>query len=155
MCYIMCVKSMITFLACRYHSGEKTAPVLTIFIGGNHEASNYLQEFPYGGWVAPNIYYLGYAGVVRVGGLRIGGLSGIYKGPDYLKGHYEKSPYSEDSKRSVYHVRNLEVFRLKQVRSVGSHEQLCDVWCCVVSPLSCVVYTYCIFITSFYVPQWD
>lgn len=100
----------------RYYSGEKKAPVLTIFIGGNHEASNYLQEFPYGGWVAPNIYYLGYAGVVRFGGLRIGGLSGIYKGPDYLKGHYEKPPYTGESVRSVYHVRNLEVFRLKQVR---------------------------------------
>ncbi|KAG0710194.1 Lariat debranching enzyme [Chionoecetes opilio] len=102
----------------RYHSGEKKAPVLTIFIGGNHEASNYLQELPYGGWVAPNIYYLGYAGVVRYGGLRIGGLSGIYKGPDYLKGHYEKTPYNNSSIRSVYHVRNLEVFRLKQVRSM-------------------------------------
>jgi len=44
---------------CRYYSGEKKAPVLTIFIGGNHEASNYLQELPYGGWVAPNIYYIG------------------------------------------------------------------------------------------------
>ncbi|ROT77735.1 Lariat debranching enzyme [Penaeus vannamei] len=99
----------------KYYSGEKKAPVLTIFIGGNHEASNYLQEFPYGGWVAPNIYYLGYAGVVRFGGLRIGGLSGIYKGPDYLKGHYEKPPYTGESVRSVYHVRNLEVFRLKQL----------------------------------------
>lgn len=104
----------------RYHSGEKKAPVMTIFIGGNHEASNYLQELPYGGWVAPNIYYMGYAGVVRYGGLRIGGLSGIYKGPDYLKGHYEKTPYSEDSIRSVYHVRNLEVFRLKQLS--GDHD---------------------------------
>jgi len=37
----------------RYYSGELVAPVLTIFIGGNHEASNYLQELPYGGWVAP------------------------------------------------------------------------------------------------------
>ena len=46
-------------ICCRYYSGEKKAPVLTIFIGGNHEASNYLQELPYGGWVAPNIYYLG------------------------------------------------------------------------------------------------
>lgn len=99
----------------KYHSGEKQAPVLTIFIGGNHEASNYLQELPYGGWVAPNIYYMGYAGVVRFGGLRIGGLSGIYKGPDYLKGHFEKSPYSGETARSVYHVRNLEVFRLKQL----------------------------------------
>ena len=49
-------------LSFQYYSGEKKAPVLTIFIGGNHEASNYLQELPYGGWVAPNIYYLGYAG---------------------------------------------------------------------------------------------
>lgn len=60
----------------KYYSGEKVAPILTIFIGGNHEASNYLQELPYGGWVAPNIYYLGYAGCVNVNGIRIAGLSG-------------------------------------------------------------------------------
>ena len=46
-------------VCCRYYSGEKKAPVLTIFIGGNHEASNHMQELSYGGWVAPNIYYLG------------------------------------------------------------------------------------------------
>lgn len=34
----------------RYYSGEKVAPVLTIFIGGNHEASNHSWELPYGGW---------------------------------------------------------------------------------------------------------
>ena len=34
-------KSMCTFY--KYYSGEAIAPVLTIFIGGNHEASNYLQ----------------------------------------------------------------------------------------------------------------
>jgi lariat debranching enzyme len=27
-----------------YYNGTKKAPVLTIFIGGNHEASNYLHE---------------------------------------------------------------------------------------------------------------
>ena len=46
----------------KYYSGEKTAPVLTIFIGGNHEASNHLRELYYGGWVAPKIYYLGSSG---------------------------------------------------------------------------------------------
>jgi hypothetical protein len=57
--------------------------VLTVFIGGNHEASNYLWELYHGGWVAPNIYYLGAAGVVNVGGLRVAGLSGIYKREHY------------------------------------------------------------------------
>ncbi|XP_060519457.1 lariat debranching enzyme [Cylas formicarius] len=99
----------------KYYSGEKKAPVLTVFIGGNHEASNFLQELPYGGWVAKNIYYLGYAGVINIAGIRIAGLSGIYKGRDFLRGRFEKAPYDENSKRSVYHIRNLEVFRLKQL----------------------------------------
>ncbi|XP_017843793.1 lariat debranching enzyme [Drosophila busckii] len=99
----------------KFYSGERLAPILTIFIGGNHEASNYLQELPYGGWVAPNIFYLGYAGVVNVNGIRIGGISGIYKGHDFLRGHHEFPPYSEQSCRSVYHVRQLEVFRLQQL----------------------------------------
>ncbi|KAL5006185.1 hypothetical protein ScPMuIL_017343 [Solemya velum] len=99
----------------KYYSGEKTAPILTIFVGGNHEASNYLQELPYGGWVAPNIFYMGYACVIKFGGLRIAGLSGIFKNKDFLKGHHEHPPYSEDTKRSAYHVRNLEIFRMKQI----------------------------------------
>ena len=106
-------KEMCSFY--KYYSGEKVAPVLTIFIGGNHEASNYLQELPYGGWVAHNIFYMGYAGVISVSGLRIGGLSGIYKGCDYLRGHFETPPYDNSSMRSVYHIRNLETFRLKQL----------------------------------------
>lgn len=57
----------------------------------------------------------GYAGVIQIGGIRIGGISGIYKKHDYNKGHFERVPYDEQSKRSVYHVRNLEVFRLKQI----------------------------------------
>lgn len=34
-------KDMCSFY--KYYSGELVAPVLTIFVGGNHEASNYLQ----------------------------------------------------------------------------------------------------------------
>nr|XP_044611050.1 lariat debranching enzyme isoform X2 [Equus asinus] len=99
----------------RYYAGEKKAPVLTIFIGGNHEASNHLQELPYGGWVAPNIYYLGLAGVVKYRGVRIGGISGIFKSHDYRKGHFECPPYTPATIRSIYHVRNIEVYKLKQV----------------------------------------
>ncbi|KAG3270717.1 lariat debranching enzyme isoform X1 [Ictidomys tridecemlineatus] len=100
----------------RYYSGEKKAPVLTVFIGGNHEASNHLQELPYGGWVAPNIYYLGLAGVVKYRGVRIGGISGIFKSHDYRKGHFEYPPYNPSTIRSIYHVRNIEVYKLKQLK---------------------------------------
>ncbi|CAG2237878.1 DBR1 [Mytilus edulis] len=112
--------------------GEKKAPILTIFVGGNHEASNYLQELPYGGWVAPNIYYMGYAGVIQVGGVRIAGCSGIFKGHNAHKGHYEHPPYNEDAKRSAYHVRALEIFRLKQltrpVKIFVSHDWPRNIW---------------------------
>eukprot|EP00741_Cyanophora_paradoxa_P005155 tig00000863_g4997.t1 len=99
----------------KYYSGELRAPVPTIFIGGNHEASNHMWELYYGGWVCPNIYFLGYAGVVRFGGLRIAGLSGIFKENHYRLGHFERAPYGEGEMRSAYHVRELEVFRLKQL----------------------------------------
>lgn len=108
-------KDMCSFY--KYYSGEAIAPLLTVFIGGNHEASNYLQELAFGGWVAPNIYYLGYAGVIDVNGVRIGGLSGIFKGFDYLQGHHEKPPYDDNTMRSCYHIRNVDVFRLKQLAS--------------------------------------
>ena len=97
----------------KYYSGMKKAPILTIFVGGNHEASSYLQELYYGGWVAPNIYYLGAAGVVQYRGIRIAGVSGIYKQWDYRKGRHEFPPYDNSTLRSVYHVRNVEVARLK------------------------------------------
>ncbi|KAG7356580.1 lariat debranching enzyme [Nitzschia inconspicua] len=97
----------------KYYSGEKSAPILTVFIGGNHEASQPLRELYYGGWVAPNIYYLGAAGVIEFAGLRIGGISGIYKSHDYELGHFESVPYDNSSLRSVYHVRNVDVLRMK------------------------------------------
>ncbi|CDP20997.1 unnamed protein product [Coffea canephora] len=106
-------KSMKSFW--KYYSGEKVAPFPTIFIGGNHEASNYLWELYYGGWVAPNIYFLGFAGVIKFGNIRIGGLSGIYKEYDYHKGHFEKLPYDKKDVRTVYHIREYDVHKLMQV----------------------------------------
>jgi len=98
-----------------YVNGSKVAPVLTIIIGGNHEASNILQNLYYGGWIAPNIYFLGYAGVVCINdSIKIGGLSGIYNSNHYHNTHFEVPPYSPDALRSVYHVRELEIFRLAQ-----------------------------------------
>jgi lariat debranching enzyme len=100
-----------------YYAGTRVAPYLTIFIGGNHEASNYMWEMYYGGWAAPRIYYMGAANVVRLGPLRIAGLSGIWKGYNYKKPHYERLPYNGDDVKSIYHVRELDVRKLLQIRS--------------------------------------
>jgi len=109
----------------KYYAGVLRAPVLTIFIGGNHEASNHLWELPFGGWVAPNIYYLGDAGVVRFGGLRLAGLSGIYNARNYAALKYERPPYDEATLRSSFHVRRFDVDRLMQLaresRSIEPH----------------------------------
>ena len=111
-----------------YYSGQKVAPILTIMVGGNHEASNYLQELHYGGWVAPNIYYLGAAGVInickktsssRVSSFRIGGVSGIYSSHHYRLGRFEVPPYGQSELRSVYHTREVEVKRLEALASMN------------------------------------
>ncbi|EKM74736.1 hypothetical protein AGABI1DRAFT_123560 [Agaricus bisporus var. burnettii JB137-S8] len=96
----------------KYYTGEKSAPILTIAIGGNHEASNYMWELYHGGWLAPNIYFLGHAGCVRVNGFSIAGASGIFKPYDFRKGNFERLPYSPDSLRSIYHIREFNVLRL-------------------------------------------
>ncbi|KAI7872966.1 lariat debranching enzyme, C-terminal domain-containing protein [Spinellus fusiger] len=107
-------KEMGTFW--KYYSGAVKPPYPTIFIGGNHEASNYLWELYHGGWVSKDIYYLGNAGVINFNGVRIGGISGIYKSGDYKKGHYESAPYSPSDMRSVYHVREYDVKKLMRIQ---------------------------------------
>lgn len=107
-------RAMNTFY--KYYSGEKRAPVLTLYVAGNHEASNYHMELFHGGWVAPNIWYMGAAGVVRVGGLRIAGLSGIYNRRHFGAGHFERLPLDRSTERSAYHVRAADVERLLRLR---------------------------------------
>ncbi|KAI9218199.1 lariat debranching enzyme, C-terminal domain-containing protein [Blastocladiella britannica] len=96
----------------KYYSEQKTAPYLTIVIGGNHESSAYMWELYHGGWLAPNIYFLGYAGAIRLGTLRIAGMSGIWNEKHYRLGHYENAPYNADSLRSAYHTRLHEAIQM-------------------------------------------
>ncbi|KAJ3223276.1 lariat debranching enzyme [Clydaea vesicula] len=99
-----------------YYNKLKKPPCPVVFIGGNHEASNYLWELYHGGWVASDIYFMGFAGVINFGGLRIAGLSGIYKQLHYDCGHFESQPMVGDDMRSIYHVRKFNIFRLAQIK---------------------------------------
>lgn len=100
----------------KYYRGTAKAPILTLFIGGNHEAASHLYELYYGGWVAPNIYYMGVANVLRFGPLRIAGMSGIWKGYNYNRPHIERLPFNSDDIKSFYHVREIDVRKLLQIR---------------------------------------
>lgn len=110
----------------KYYTGEKIAPVLTIFIGGNHECSSYLAELKYGGWVAPNIFYLGQFGAVEYRGIRIGGISGIYNHSSFLRNLPDPTiPYTESTLRSAYHVRPITYLKasfLGNVEAFISHD---------------------------------
>ena len=118
----------------RYHVGESVAPYLTLFVGGNHEASHYLAEVPLGGWVARHIYYLGRAGALRCAssGWRLAGLSGIYKDEDYRRAHDERVPFRDADQRSVYHVRERDARCLSEALlccapTTASTTPVCDV----------------------------
>ena len=66
---------------------------------------NYLWELYYGGWAAPNIYYLGHAGVVKFGGIRIGGLSGIFNGRHYKQVRHALRSIKAKKVNSAHNIR--------------------------------------------------
>lgn len=61
-----------------FHRGAARFPWPMWFIGGNHEPWPFLDGVG-AGEVAPGVRFIGRAGVVEVCGLRIAGLSGIYR----------------------------------------------------------------------------
>jgi lariat debranching enzyme len=89
-----------------------------------------MRELNFGGWLAPKIYYLGAAGCVNMrlnlakfkskvpdltddqelSILRILGVSGIFKPYSFFQDH-PILPFDKDTKRSCYHVRQLETLR--------------------------------------------
>ena len=102
----------------KYYTGKIKAPYITIFVGGNHEASNYLEQNYYGGWVAPNIYYLGRSGVINVKGIRIGGLSCIYNKYDYFRGNFEKNEQEiKGDKKTIFHLREFEIAKMSHIKN--------------------------------------
>ena len=109
----------------------------TVFIGGNHEASNHLWEAYYGGYLAKNIAFLGYSGSLLFGKrrscaegsstprefIRIGGMSGIYKSNDYDISYCERLPYGEGHLRSMYHIRSFEIFKMRHLKCFVDSQQ--------------------------------
>ena len=58
---------------------------------------------------------MGSSNVVNVCGLRVAGISGIYKKYDFERGFYETFPFDHDEIKSVYHQREFDVMKLSLV----------------------------------------
>ncbi|GMF03641.1 unnamed protein product [[Candida] boidinii] len=89
----------------------------------NHEASNYLFELSNGGYVAPNIYYLGKNGSIWYKGLKISGMSGIFNEHNFMKPSFENVPFNNSSIRSIYHYRRTDFLSL-YLMSEHTHDSI-------------------------------
>ncbi len=61
-----------------YASGVRSMRRPFVFVGGNNEDFEDLETIPDGGVLAPNVEYLGRAGMKVLAGIRVAYLSGIY-----------------------------------------------------------------------------
>ena len=88
--------------------GEEQFPLPMIFIGGNHEPWNYLDENRDGGILVPNIEFLGRVGRREVNGLVIGGLSGVYS-PKYFDKPHPDIPYPVSSRKQATYFNSEDI----------------------------------------------
>ncbi len=99
-----------------YADGVRTMKRPLYFIAGNNEDFEALHDTPEGLQLAPNVHYLGRAGVKELHGLRVGYLSGIHA-PRFYEQPL-KRPRSLDTAKQAGYFRASEVERLSQLRDV-------------------------------------
>ena len=92
----------------RFFSGEEQFPIPMVFIGGNHEPWNYLDENKDGGILVPNIEFLGRVGAREINGLVIGGVSGVYS-PRYFDKPHPDLPYPASFRKQVTYFNSLDI----------------------------------------------
>jgi len=92
-----------------FHRGKADFPWPVYFIGGNHEPYGFLDELPDGGPVAANCFYLGRAGAVELSGLKVAGLSGIYRDDCFTAPRPPISEIARQSNKAYIYFTEAEV----------------------------------------------
>ena len=96
----------------KLYTGEIQMPVPTIVVGGNHEAMDWLFLLPFGGWLAPNVFYAGRANSLVFGDTTISSISGLYRSNFYYQPVNEKYPIRSNDMTSSHHIRAFSDFQL-------------------------------------------
>lgn len=89
-------------------------PIPTLFIGGNHEPWNVLEALPEGGFLQPNLEYLGRSGIRTFDSLRIAGLSGVHSPRAFDKPRHPW-PFPPDQARDASYYRRGDLDRLAKL----------------------------------------
>lgn len=99
-----------------YADGARRMARPLAFIGGNNEDFETLHTMPDGGQLAPDVVYLGRAGVRELAGLRVAYLSGIHA-PRFFDQPLAV-PASRDTRKQAGYFRREEVERVRAARDV-------------------------------------
>lgn len=95
-----------------FYSGKFTFPWPIYFIGGNHEPYGWLDTLEAGAMLTKHCYYLGRTPMIHQYGLRIRGLSGIYKSSFFTK---ERPKYTE---HATIPLKNYTFFTENEVENL-------------------------------------
>lgn len=96
----------------KLYTGERKSKIPILIVGGNHEACDFLHLLPFGGWLAPNVFYAGRANSLKCGDITMSFLSGLYKPQEYFRKVDEKFPLRDYDMKTAYHIRAFSDFQL-------------------------------------------
>ncbi|NTV73166.1 MAG: hypothetical protein HGA66_03050 [Holophaga sp.] len=97
-----------------YAQVQEPWPIPTLFIGGNHEPWNRLAVLPDGGFLQPNLEYLGRAGQKSFGSLSVAGLSGVFS-PRAFDRPRQRWPFLPEQARDASYYRREDLAKLARL----------------------------------------
>lgn len=92
----------------KFSNGIEKFPLPLLFIGGNHEPWNFLDEKSEGGFLTHNIEFLGRVGKRNIDGIDIVGVSGIFS-QRFFNEPRPVQPYPISKRRQVTYFNNNDI----------------------------------------------
>lgn len=101
----------------KFYEGQEQFPLHLLFIGGNHEPWNYLDENKEGGILTSNIEFLGRTGLREFNGLKVAGLSGVFS-PKYFELPHPHVPYPANKRKQAAYYNNTDINRVREYKGI-------------------------------------